>query len=440
MKNLIIYSILLLVCVLSRMLSPLDYSEDLQSFNLASCIAEGHINRCAGNLPFVFLANLIYTMVPNLPMTFSVLGGISLFLLIIFVLKMVNAPLLSLEGGLIAILIFFNPLVWIMSNRYSPDLLATALLSGAVYFFLANTSNTGNQYLAWFTTGLLAGIKPCYLIILIIPAAYAWWKGKNYFSMVFLFAGLGLWIVPVLLWGNKLADLAGYQFLIDPGWWTHLKEILKDSWASGLSGYWPGRRLYLIPTSLATLVCLFFGALVLFDYGLDKKKLLSLSLGFCLYLLVLCFSAPGSEYNLLLPLIPFFCILISYGIIYFIVNFNHLAVKISILGFLLINICVAIYTAAEHTKPSALAQTKEYLEQNFSQEPNLLIVTDPQTQAYLEAAINASYIRKLSTGTQASKLISIGGPLPGKTVKNQIRFHHDPFINRLSPDVNLYEY
>jgi hypothetical protein len=422
------------------MLSSLNYIEDLESLSFTRCILDGNIISCYGSMLFAFFVKAVFVLVPNLPLAFSIIGGVSVFLLIIFMLKMINAPLLSLEGGLIAVLIFFNPLIWIMSNRYAPDMLGTAFLTGAVYFFLADTGNTKFQSIAWLLTGLLAGVKSYYLIILIIPAIYALLKGRKYFTLLFIFIGLATWVLPALLNGREFAEVLGYQFSINTDMMNNIRDIIKNIWVYGLGGYWPQRNLFLILSSLGLLVCLFFGTLILLDYGLNKAKLSALSLGFCLYLSVFCFSDLGNEYNPLLPLIPFFCILISYGILYFIVNFNHVAVKVCVLIFLLSNITLTIAQVAEHKQLSAMAQAQEYIEEHLNQEKNLLIISDAETEFYLSGEIKASYLRKLPAAFPVSTLVSIGQPIKGRIVKNHISFHHDQFVSRFRPVVDLYEY
>ena len=440
LKNLIIYIILFLICVLSRMLSSLNYIEDLESLDFTSCILDSEILSCHGSMLFAFLVKVVFVLIPNLPLAFSIIGGLSVFLLIIFVLKLINAPLLSLEGGLTALLIFFNPLIWIMSNRYSPDMLGIALVTGALYLLLSDTGNVRRQSLGWLLIGLLAGVKFYYLIIFIVPSVYSLVNGRKYFSVFFLFLGLSIWILPALFNGRTLADIIGYNIVIQANAFNHAQEILKSIWAGGLGGYWPGRNPFLILCSLGTIVCLFFGILIMLDYGLDRKKLLALILGFIIYLLVLTFSDLSNEFNALLPTVPFFCIIVAYGIIYFIVNFNHFAIKVSLASFLLINMAVTIASVLEHKQLSALAQAKDYLEEHQNVGNKLIIISDPRIASYFSKEIKADYYTMPPTNPPASVLISIGKPVAGRKVKNHITFHHDPFINKYLPAVDLYEY
>jgi hypothetical protein len=422
------------------MLSALNYIEDLESLDFTSCILDREILSCHGSMLFAFLVKTIFVLIPSLPLAFCIIGGLSVFLLIIFVLKLMNVSLLSLEGALTTLLIFFNPLIWIMSNRYSPDLLGAAFLSGALYCLLSNTKNVKRQSLGFLFFGLLAGVKSFYLIILIVPAIYALWNGRKYLSVVFLFLGLAIWILPALFNGRLLSDILGYNFVIQTDILNHLQEILKSIWARGLGGYWPGRNLFLLISSLVTMIYLFFGTLILLDYGLDRGKFLALNLGFASYILALAFSDLNNEFNALLPLVPFFCILISYGIIYFIINFNHLAIKSGIAFFLLVNIVMTLTIVIEHKKPSAIAQAKDYLEEHQNVGNRLLIISDPRVAAYFSKEVKADYFTMLPKIQPSWVLISIGKPVVGKKIKSHITFHHDPFINKYLPSVDLYEY
>jgi hypothetical protein len=422
------------------MLSALNYIEDIESLDFTSCILDREILSCHGSMLFAFLVKSIFVLIPDLPLAFCIIGGASVFLLIFFVLKLMNVPLLSLEGLLTSMLIFFNPLIWIMSNRYSPDMLGTALLCGALYFLISDTKNVKRQSAGFLLMGLLAGVKSYYVLILIIPAIYAVVNGKKYFSFVFLFLGLSIWILPALLNGTSLTEVLGYNFIIRADIPGNLEEIIKSIWARGLGGYWPGRNVLLIAGSIVTIIYLFFGTLILLDYGLSRGKLLALCSGFLSYLLILIFSNLTDQFNALLPFIPFLCILIAYGIIYFIINFNYLAIKILIAVFLLNNVFMTIADVIRHKQLSALAQAKDYLEEHQNGPDKFLIISDFPVASYFSKEIKADYYTTVPANPPPSVLISIGKPLPGRKIKNHITFHHDPFINKYMPVLDLYEY
>src|SRR5690606_28192664 len=122
------YIVFLLICILSRVVSAIYYIEDPDSLRFAlSVFDQFDLLSMQPHFPgypvFCFMAKIFYVIFGNFSIVFSIIGGIAVFLIIIFVLKLLKLPLLSLEGVLTAILLFFNPMIWIMSNKYMPDLI-----------------------------------------------------------------------------------------------------------------------------------------------------------------------------------------------------------------------------------------------------------------------------------------------------------------------------
>ena len=172
-KNQIFLIIILLSCIGSRILTSIYYIEDIDSLRFALSIYEYDIIKLQPHFPgypiFSFIAKCLYFILGNMGVTFSIIGGISVFNIIYFLLRISKLSPLSTSGLFLIFIIFFNPLVWLMSNRYMPDLFGLSIFISALYFFISDIKDRKFLYLGYFLTGLLAGIRLSYLPLLIIP-------------------------------------------------------------------------------------------------------------------------------------------------------------------------------------------------------------------------------------------------------------------------------
>ena len=64
------------------------------------------------------------------------MGGISIFIIIHFTCKLARIELNSRAGLFCSAIIFFNPLLWILSNRYMPDIFGGAVMVAGLYFLI----------------------------------------------------------------------------------------------------------------------------------------------------------------------------------------------------------------------------------------------------------------------------------------------------------------
>ena len=99
----------------------------------------------------------------------------------------------SKVGMFVVFIIFFNPLFWLMSNRYMPDLMGLALLTIILYQLIRRSDNLRSLYIGYFLSGLLAGTRLSYLPILIIPFFNQLIKNKNRLKLISSF-GLGVFV------------------------------------------------------------------------------------------------------------------------------------------------------------------------------------------------------------------------------------------------------
>lgn len=473
MQTYVKYIVFLLICILSRVVSAIYYIEDPDSLRFAlSVFDQFDLLSMQPHFPgypvFCFMAKIFYVIFGNFSIVFSIIGGIAVFLIIIFVLKLLKLPLLSLEGVLTAILLFFNPMIWIMSNKYMPDLIGVGALIAAFSYLVPDTYKNKDLFKGWFLTGILIGLNPSYLPFLFIPCIYALITKKKYVqSMFFLLLGILFWMVPVIMdtgWAN-LIQMAqsqsisniyhfGEKVLSENDYGLRFTRLIQSIWADGLGGYWTDRNPALILTSLGMIACLFFGFLILLSFGYERSKVAVIIGSILLYTCWVYFFQDIVYHSWhVLPLIPFLLILVSYGIIYFLVNYNFLFVKVLTLLFLLGNVFITVILAVQHTSPTAIAQVKEYVVRNKQTDEEVTIVSIPLVNQFLSSQnVSARYISipqdsvehylSIVNKVKSGKMVVIGNlsSLVRQKPSTIVRFQHNPYVNRVWPDIYVHEY
>ena len=120
---------LFLICLFTRVSSSINYFEDIDSLRFGLSASEFNILESRPHFPgyavFCFLLRTIFEIINNIGISFSIIGGVSLFMIIYFSQKIIDI-FHDLNKIFFTILILFNPFLWLMGNRYMPDLLGVA--------------------------------------------------------------------------------------------------------------------------------------------------------------------------------------------------------------------------------------------------------------------------------------------------------------------------
>ena len=174
---------LLFICIISRAFSSIYYIEDIDSLRFALSINEFDIVKLQPHFPgypiFCFLVKVIHSIVGNMGISFSIVGGTSIFFIIYYLLRMFSTSLKAYEGQYIALIIFLNPLLWLMSNRYMPDLMGLAISLSAIYYLIYANKQGRHLEKGFFLSGLLAGVRLSYLPLLFLPLLKIFFSSKN---------------------------------------------------------------------------------------------------------------------------------------------------------------------------------------------------------------------------------------------------------------------
>lgn len=340
-----------------------------------------------------------------------------------------------------------------MGNKFLPDLIGMAFVMPIVYYFLIDNFRPRYVYKGWILAGLLPGVMLSFVPLIIIPSCYVLYKRKNYYlSLPLLILGISAWLLPLLLytgidksltlsWSYLNAFVRGWDFRMGS---KSLMMILEAIWAEGLAGYIPSRNLLTIFTSVGNIAFIFFGVMITMSFGHNKKKLLIALASMFIFLLSTYFlRSTENMHRHILPFIPFLTIFICYGMIYFLVNFNAMAIKVICLLYMLIYTFINLNLVSDHTQPTAIAALKNYIFEK-GESPTKKIISYPEINSYLYySGIHTKYETLdqllVTTPTNTYIILPAGYPAPSgfsKVVKKE----HNPLVNRKWPELNLYIY
>ena len=481
-----VWSIVFISCVASRLLSTIYYIEDLDSLRFALSMVDYDVAKLQPHFPaypvFCCIAKLFYAVIRRYALAFSLLGGLSTFFTIFFTLKIAKIRNTTLLGKIAIFVIFMNPLLWLMSNRYMPDSMGVACLLASVYFTTGQTENRKSQPLwcincvGFLLAGILLGIRLSYFPLL-APALLV--RLKHPKRLKYIIAGT----IGVLVWLIPLLWITGWDALITaaqaqshghfsefggtvsthPELWLRLTKIFESVWADGFGFYWRGRHLITACTTITIGIITVLNWQTLRKWVVEKlsgdDSILpnSIFIG-CVVYLVWIFIGQNIIHKSrhVLPLLPFLGLGIA-SICSRIIEtrvkkekrkFRYAFAWSTLTIFFLCYSYVTLNIVVQHTKPTAIAQIHEYLRDKQRENNNQLhIVSVPLIKYYLAAqAVEAVYVPIKSEADLAqldalkTGLVVIGSPLSNREPKVEKTFYHNPYVNRMWPELPLFEY
>ena len=483
-KTTIVWWILLLWLLVSRLWSTIYYIEDLDSLRFALSMIDYNVVKNQPHFPsypvFCFVTKLVYQLIGRYTVAFSIIGAFSTFLTIFFLVRSANIQPTSLLGALVIFFSTFNPLLWLMSNRYMPDMMGVACMMSCFYYLQPNNTKTNyNGLIGSFLTGILLGVRLSYtpfLFPLLVTNLFST-KGnrlKWYQLAISGVAGICTWLSPLILitgW-SELIDSARIQsqghftdfggtITTESNYARRTERLIEGVWADGLGFYWLGRHLTtVIPTvCLSLLFCVSFikskPRIPIKISNFAQTTILS-----CLaYLIwIFCFQNIIHKSRHVLPLLPFAALFVAIFLTRVIENTsriwsNFLFKKILILGLASYTL-VSFHLVIQHKKPTAIAQIHEHLKQvkNDYQKP-IQIISVPLIKYYLSAqGFNTKYLvvkqeeefnlkKQLD---QNADWIAIGSALPPEVIGDRKAlakiFYHNPYVNRMWSSLTVYQY
>lgn len=491
--SLYVWGIVLVLCVISRLITTIYYIEDIDSLRFALSMVAYDIGKLQPHFPaypvFCFLAKIVYGVTGRYAITFSLLGGLSTFLVIFFTLSIAKIHCTSLLGKICIFVAFMNPLLWLMSNRYMPDTMGVACLLASLYFLtIPEKHNRGTllcqNTVGFLLAGILIGIKASYIPFL-LPAliiCLIQYSGrlKNIIAGIF---GVLVWFIPLIMitsWTDLInaaqkqshghfSDFGG-TVSTNPEFLRRVSKMFESIVADGFGLYWIGRH----PVTAISTVFLIAIILVNVWYGLSRMQDATLykkykrmlrnpiflgTVSYCIWIFIGQNIIYKSRH--VLPILPIVALGIAFCCYQFIQNnrvilnkggrnpIKHRLLRWgTVFMFFTCYSCVSLNTVIQHTQPTAIAQVHRYLHnRQLESSDNLTIVSVPLIKYYLASQdITANYITIKNETDLAllndikTELIVIGSPLPNRTARKTETFYHNPYVNRMWSELSVYEY
>ena len=464
-----LYITLLVLCILSRMVTSIFYVEDIDSLRFALAANDYDVLSNRPHFPgyplYCFILSSFYSLLGSLGFAFSLIGGISVFILIYFTGKTYQL-MTSKESYLPGIILFFNPFVWIMSNRYMPDLMGLSLLAMGIYYFINYIKSNELKSLIFlgFSLGYLSGVRLSYLPFF-LPVVVLFLKTKTLkpflFSSIIFFL---VWFVPWIIFTdiNSLYEVAindahghfyrwgGTVLSHDADFSLRVQKIIEALFADSLGFWWTDRNwMTIINTvflSFPILITLLSFRLI---YQKNKKEVVLIMLCLlCYFLWVLFFQNVVYKPRHMMPFIPFTVLILVWGI-------DQICAKIDMKWALVFcsfllgpYIIISSKLTTQHKEPSALAQIKNFIENNASDKT--IVVSNSLKNYYFRKSIDSNivyltddnYQSRINNYYQQGYTIYSTFSLSSKNFqfKSKTDFYHNPYVNKLWSSLRIYEY
>ena len=466
-KNNIWISFLLIICVLTRLISSIYYIEDIDSMRFYFSAIDYDVLNNRPHFPgyplYCLILKCVYILTNSIELSFSIIGGLSIFLIIYFSTSCYKLLFHdSNHSRCLSLLLFFNPLLWLMSNRYMPDIFGLAILLICLFFFLNYTNSSNKKYIFYlaFFTAVLAGVRISYLPFL-LPIFISLIKDFRVFVNLIFATTLFclIWIIPwiftvgheelyLLATNNTYGHFykwGGTIYSSENTFFIRLIRLSESVIAHSFNCWWPGRNLFTLINSFAFLLLLFGFLKKRASYNtLNRNALIIISCIIFYALWVFLFQNISYKPRHVLPFIPFLSMLLTDGFSFIKRNLkSYFVISMCLIGFIFSTIKIA----SQHTNDSAISQLKNHL--NSIDYPVCVHIQNDLIKYYVSKFLtnpNVVLIKSLNDYCHNNKyndmaLISTSSIPSCQLYKvGDEHFFHNPYVNRLWYHIKISEY
>ena len=461
--------LLLVFCVLSRICTSIFYIEDIDSLRFALSAIYFDITDSRPHFPgypiFCFLLQKIYFLIKNIGLTFSIIGGFSIFTIIIFINKIIFE--LKIPNSIYTtLLIAINPLLWLMSNRYMPDLMGLALLTISLFYLIKTIKYNYkiNFILLGVFLGFLAGVRlsfiPFFLPVILLI------KNKNFkYICLYFVLSIFIWLIPLVYitdyksflnifindFNGHFFKWGGTVFSSNVPYYNRFTKIFEFIFVDGFSFWMEGRNWTTIINSIFILI---FLTILIIDKRKKikatlKKEYLIISMCYVSYFIwIYFFQNISHKSRHIIPYIPLVAVFFSISLNN-LINKNTLA-KIFVYVFICFHLYITLNLTAQHKNQSAISQISSLILNIKSDK--IVVISDGLKLFYWSKLVPKDKVKfintkKLSTETIVEyynlnyTILSTTKLYPLAQVNYQeIDFYHNPFVNRLWSHLTIYKY
>ena len=463
----IYYFLVFLLCIISRLATSVYYIEDIDSLRFALSIYEYDLAKIQPHFPgypvFCFIVKGIYFFTNSLSQSFSIIGGFSVFIIILYCSKIFSTTLNSSLGVFLSSIIFFNPLIWLMSNRYMPDLFGLAIACMIICLLIRYDNSESSAYTGFFLSGLLIGIRLSYFPIVFFVLANSIFQKKfsiKYLVLCFVL-GIIIWLMP-LMYITGIDDLIliakdhtvghfydyGGSIVTDGNLFLRFTKIFESIWSDGLGGYWQGRSLNTIIISFQIISLIIIGLREMIKNIRFEKSLLIILISTFIYIVWIYFSQNVIyKSRHILPVLPFIFLILNFGYEY-LLSKNRRFARVSFVIFLLFLSQITFKLTNQHMSETAISKVKNYIEKSTG---NKTIISTPLVNFYLKShkieaeyidATNEEKIDELKSSIKSSRMFMIGNFHEALDnifiIDEDSTFYHNPYMNRAWASIETY--
>tara|TARA_B100000614_G_scaffold261673_2_gene291978 strand:+ start:500 stop:1936 length:1437 start_codon:yes stop_codon:yes gene_type:complete len=467
-KNRVIIS-LLFICVTSRILTTINYIEDIDSLRFALSAIKFDILDSRPHFPgyavYCFFLQFVYFFIKNIGITFSLLGGISIFFIIFYSKKILDELEISYTFYFV-ILLFFNPLLWLMSNRYMPDIMGLSFLIIGLYFFIKILKYHKLRYYIFLgiSLAILAGIRLSF-IPFFLPIIFLLNNSKFKYTLISCLIATLIWLIPLIYiteFKNFIAillnDFDGHFFKwggtilsSNVSYIDRLKKVFEFTFADGLS-FWSKDRNWI------TILNSFFLVIASSIFIFKQSKTICFKMKKEYYLVLLCylsyflwiyfFQNINYKSRHIIPFIPLIITFLSIAISS--LNNTKMFSKIFLYIGIIIHIYITMNLIIQHKYPSAISQINSYILN--SDNKNIVVVADGLKLFYWSKLIPKNTVNFVNSNKINNDMIikyyNSGYTILSTTRLNilggidyqKLDFYHNPFVNRLWSHLIIYKY
>jgi hypothetical protein len=448
------YLALFALVAASRVASTIHYVEDTDSLRFALAVRDYSVAELRPHFPgypvFVVLAKGLAALTGSYAIAFSLLGAVAVFGIIYYLQQLLRVGPGEPLGVLVALLVFFNPLIWLLSNRYMPDLLGAACALAALHHLLG-----GRREVGFVLAGLLAGVRLSYLPFL-LPPVLAALRRDGLRGAAFGALGVLVWLVPLVLdtgWGELVAaaqkqteghfvDFGGTVYT-EPDLMGRAAGLLEGLVAHGLGSYWSLRHPLTLLVTGGLLATLAAGVRPLRD-AFPRSVVWMLVASWPVYLVwIFLYQNVIYKSRHVLPLLPLLLLVAALG--------AQALLRRGRTGQIVVGLFLAAYAAVtlvlvqQHRRPTAIAQVAEHLRGRTE----LHVVSIPLVNFYLSSlGVQARFTSAeggepvvASARPPGGRIVTVGIAPPWKEPPVSERtFYHNPYVNRMWPAIVVREY
>jgi len=456
------------LCLVTRAITSIYYIEDIDSLRFALSAMDYSVVEARPHFPgyplYCFLLKIVYFFTGSVGLSFSLIGGFSTFIILYF-MDRIWSLFTSINSNILLVIGFLCPLLWLMGNRYMPDIMGLALVMSAFYYFLKILAQyeLKSILLLFLLLGALLGVRLSYapFFIPVVFLLFRYPKKIPIMVITFLLSVL-VWFVPWVFdsgW-NSLLDVAhnntaghftdwgGGIMSEEATYWHRFVKMIESIWADGLGAWWYKRHWITMVVGLIYSVLIFLGLRYIYlrrlKLSLEEKIVIPICILFYLFW-VYFFQNIVYKPRHIMPFLPFIIFLCAFGIHELRKYSSDLFSKLLIGIFILALTIVSGVINWQHQTPTAIAQVENYVQ--HKKDSNTIFYSIPLINYYMSRHVGLKDMIYCTSQDQVDAVIKdslikytvITTFVPSNHKReNQHVFFHNPYVNRLWYQIPIY--